>query len=80
MANDVPSGSRAADAIKLVSLGGLTLLLYAALFNYETSILEITGKGGWSFILPVSIAFVFSFFHGAFTGRFWDFLGVKAKK
>jgi hypothetical protein len=29
--------------------------------------------------LPVITAFVFSFAHGAFTGYFWDALGVRAK-
>lgn len=30
------------------------------------------------FLIPVAVAFVFSFFHGAFTGYFWETLGLKA--
>jgi hypothetical protein len=30
-------------------------------------------------LLPVVTALVFSIFHGAFTGYFWDVLGVTAK-
>jgi hypothetical protein len=29
--------------------------------------------------LPVVAAFVFSFFHGGFTGYFWDVIGIQAK-
>ena len=30
-------------------------------------------------MLPVAAAFVFSFFHGGFTGYFWDVVGIQAK-
>lgn len=31
------------------------------------------------FFVPIGIALLFSFVHGAFTGRFWDVLGLKAR-
>lgn len=63
------------------SLYGLvSLALYFLLYFFEDAILEFTSRGNWYFIAPVAIAFVFSFFHGAFTSHFWDSLGIKAKK
>lgn len=79
MANEVEERGGAALA-KVVALGTFTLAMYILLFKYEDLVLSITAKGGWAFILPVGIAFVFSAFHGAFTGRFWDYIGIKAKK
>ncbi|HPB76848.1 MAG TPA: hypothetical protein PLY96_16565, partial [Chromatiaceae bacterium] len=32
------------------------------------------------FLIPVVVAFVFSYFHGAFTGHFWETLGLRAAK
>lgn len=65
---------------KAVSLGLATLILYLALYLLEEHILQLSSRGGWYFLIPVAIAFVFSSVHGAFTARFWDVLGVKAKK
>lgn len=62
------------------ALGVLSLMLYIGLFLAERTVLELSGRGRWYFLVPVLIAFVFSFVHGSFTGRFWDALGVKAKK
>jgi hypothetical protein len=31
-------------------------------------------------LVPIGIAIVFSLVHGAFTGHFWDLLGLRAKK
>lgn len=65
---------------KTVVLGVLTLGLYITLFTNEEQVLAATSEGKWSFFIPLTIAFAFSFAHGAFTGEFWDVLGVKAKK
>lgn len=32
------------------------------------------------FLIPVVVAFVFSYFHGVFTGHFWEALGLRAAK
>jgi hypothetical protein len=37
-------------------------------------------KGGLYALLPIITAFVFSYFHGTFTGHFWTVLGVEASK
>lgn len=37
--------------------------------------------GNWLLVLiPIVIAFAMSYVHGAFTGLFWDVVGLKAKK
>lgn len=63
----------------LLGFGGLTVVLYFLLFYFETEIVEITSEGGWSFLIPVTIAFAISYGHGNFTAAFWDWLGIKAK-
>jgi len=54
-------------------------LLYVLLFIYEADVIRLCRHGGWYFLFPVGVAFVFSTFHGTFTGLFWDALGVKPK-
>jgi len=65
--------------LKLVALGAVVALLYGLLFFYEEEVVRLCRQGGWYFLFPVGVAFVFSAFHGSFTGLFWDALGVKAK-
>jgi len=65
--------------VKLFALGAVVAVLYALLFVYEADVIHWSRMGGWMFLFPVGAAFVFSIFHGAFTGLFWDLLGVKAK-
>ncbi len=60
--------------------GSITAALYFLLFHFERDILRLTGRGGWTFVIPIAIAFAMSYSHGNFTAAFWDFLGVKAKK
>jgi hypothetical protein len=53
---------------------------YALLFAYlnDKDVMAVfMQKDKW--YLPVLTAFAFSIAHGAFTGYFWDVLGVKAK-
>jgi len=71
--------NQANAVILTASLGFLSVTLYFLLYHFEQPILDLSEKGGWYFIVPLSMAFVFSIVHGAFTGRFWDLLGVKAK-
>ncbi|MCK9532010.1 MAG: hypothetical protein WCZ20_09465 [Hydrogenophaga sp.] len=68
-----------ASVSRLAVLGIISAVLYGVLFLYEAPILSISAQGQWMFIIPVVIAFVFSYVHGAFTGLFWDVLGIKAK-
>jgi hypothetical protein len=66
--------------IKLFAYGAVVAVLYGLLFAYETEVVEICKRGGWWFLFPVTVAFAFSIFHGAFTGLFWDALGVQPKR
>ncbi len=76
------SGSRSGGKMitRAAIYGIISLVLYFLLYFFEDYILAFTSRGGWYFIAPVIIAFVFSYFHGSFTSHFWDTLGIKAKK
>jgi hypothetical protein len=65
---------------KLVIYGVPSIGLYSLLYAFEDSLLALSAQGGWLFIIPVAIAFLFSFVHGGFTAHFWDLLGIKARK
>lgn len=63
--------------------GVASLLLYALLFAYADHFVawaEQTKENKALFLIPVVVAFVFSYFHGAFTGHFWETLGLRAAK
>ncbi len=60
--------------------GLVSVVLYFLLYLFEDEILKFTSQGGWYFITPVAVAFLFSFIHGNFTAHFWEVLGIKAKK
>ena len=66
-------------------LGAASAGLYILLFVFSARLPElaaITRQGGHKLyaLVPIAIALVFSFVHGAFTGHFWDLLGLRAKK
>jgi uncharacterized integral membrane protein len=67
-----------AQAARTIALGVLSLVLYVLLFTNAETVLLMSVKGGWGFLVPIGIAFLFSFVHGAFTGGFWDMVGLKA--
>jgi hypothetical protein len=69
-----------ASVIRLAFFGVVTVLLYTLLFVLEEPIMAFIRRGHWAFVLPIAIAFLVSYFHGAFTGGFWEVLGIKAKK
>jgi len=74
-------GSRSWGRIaKTAALGLASLGLYSALFVFERPILAFTSEGGASMAAVIAIAFAFSAVHGAFTGRFWEILGLRAKR
>ena len=65
---------------KLVATGTVTAILYTLLFAFEKDVMaSFTRTDGLYPLLPVAAAFAFSLSHGAFTGYFWDALGVKAR-
>ena len=67
--------------LKLTVSGAFSASLYLLLYLYEREILAaFTRTDGLYPALPVIAALVFSFAHGAFTGYFWEALGVTARK
>jgi uncharacterized integral membrane protein len=66
--------------LKTALLGSITLCLFAFLLIEQQAIIALTSKGRWLFVVPIGIAFLFSFMHGKFTANFWDLLGIKAKQ
>ncbi len=62
--------------LMLVS-GAASALCYVLLFANEKEVMAaFTRTDGWYPALPVLTAFLFSLVHGAFTGYFWEVLGV----
>lgn len=70
--------------VTTVVLGVISAGLYLLLFLFSDMLLELaaaTRRGEkLAALVPVAIAMIFSFVHGAFTGHFWDLLGLRAKK
>ena len=55
--------------------------LYLLLYLYRVELMaSFSRTDGWYPALPILAAFVFSFAHGAFTGCFWEVLGVTPRK
>jgi hypothetical protein len=73
------AGTAVNKTAKLLTYGTVVAMLYALLYFYDREVVELCGRGGWWFAFPVTVAFVFSIFHGNFTGLFWDVLGVRPK-
>mgnify|MGYP005850325307 CR=1 FL=1 len=76
-------GSARALAVTLL-LGAASVGLYFLLFTYSDTLVELAARTRqgekWLALVPLAVALVFSFVHGAFTGRFWELLGLRAKK
>lgn len=70
--------------VTTVGYGVLSTVLYVLLFVYsnQLNLLAEAARNGEKIyaLVPLALAMVFSFVHGAFTGYFWDTLGLKAKK
>ena len=65
---------------KMIIMGIVSIALYAELLLNQDVINSNFGKGGMYAFLPIITAFVFSYFHGTFTGSFWTVLGIEAAK
>jgi len=63
-----------------ILFGIISLALYAALLARQDMLNAHFAQGGMSAFLPIITAFIFSYFHGTFTGHFWTILGVEASK
>jgi len=65
---------------RAIVYGAASLALYVLLFLYADETVELArrtreGEKIW-FLVPIVIAFAFSLVHGAFTGSFWDAIGL----
>lgn len=65
---------------KMILMGIISAALYTALITNQDFILSHWSRGGLAAILPIATAFIFSYFHGSFTGHFWRTLGVEASR
>lgn len=66
--------------VALILTGIISVSLYAVLLAKQDLVNSTFGKGGMYAFLPIITAFVFSYFHGGFTGHFWTVLGIEAAK
>ncbi len=73
------ASDKSQEITKAATYGVGSGVLYFLLFMYAADVMTYSAQGGWYFIIPVVIAFVFSYIHGNFTSYFWDALGIKAK-
>ncbi len=64
----------------MIVMGVISVALYAALLLNQDIVNGSFAKGGLYALLPIVTAFVFSYFHGSFTGHFWTVLGIEAAK
>lgn len=66
--------------LELILSGLASGSLYLLLYLYRDEIMAtFTRTDGFYPALPIVTAFIFSFAHGAFTGYFWEALGVTGK-
>lgn len=79
-ATRISSRALAVTLVLGAASAGLYLLLY--LFSDQLPELAAASRRGEKLyaLVPLAIAMVFSLVHGAFTGHFWDLLGLRAKK
>ncbi len=67
-------------SLRLLLSGLLSASLYILLFIDAECVLHLTTRtDGLYFLMPVAIALAFSLAHGAFTGYFWEVIGIKPK-
>jgi hypothetical protein len=61
-------------------MGIISIALYTTLLLKQDLVNSTFAQGGMYAFLPIIAAFVFSYFHGSFTGHFWTVLGIEAAK
>ena len=65
--------------IKVLLLGAISIILYAAVFTHQGLITDFCTRGQWYAAFPIIIVLVISLIHGPFCNYSLDLLGVKAK-
>jgi hypothetical protein len=66
--------------LKTALFGVVSIALYFILLTSQDVINETMVKGGLYALVPIAMAFLFSFVHGNFTGCFWSSCGIEASK
>lgn len=67
--------------LSTIIYGAIVFGMYWFLLTNQELIMSYTSKGGYLYaLLPIATAFLFSYFHGTFTGNFWTVLGISAAK
>jgi hypothetical protein len=74
------STTRKKPVAAMIVMGIISVALYATLLAKQDLVNSTFSRGGLYALLPIITAFVFSYFHGTFTGHFWTVLGVEASK
>lgn len=74
------TGGKKKPYMKAAVYGIISIALYVMLLNRQDLINGTFTKGGLYAILPIVTAFIFSYFHGSFTGHFWTVMGIEAAK
>jgi hypothetical protein len=74
------STTRKKPVVAMIVMGIISVALYATLLAKQDLVNSTFSRGGLYALLPIITAFVFSYFHGTFTGHFWTVLGVEASK
>ena len=74
------SSTRKKPVAAMIVMGIVSIALYTTLLMKQDMINSTFAQGGWYALLPIIVAFVFSYFHGGFTGHFWTVLGVEAAR
>ena len=64
----------------MILFGIISFVLYAVLLMKQDMANEYFGRGGLYAFFPIAIAFIISYVHGSFTGKFWTVLGIEAAK
>jgi hypothetical protein len=64
----------------MIVMGIISIALYTTLLLKQDLINSTFAKGGLYALLPIITAFIFSYFHGSFTGNFWTVLGIEAAR
>jgi hypothetical protein len=64
----------------MIVMGIVSIALYTTLLLKQDLLNNTFAQGGWYALLPIIMAFVFSYFHGSFTGHFWTVLGIEAAR
>jgi len=74
------STTKKKPVVAMIVMGVVSIALYVTLLLKQDMINETFAKGGMYALLPIITAFIFSYFHGGFTGHFWTVLGVEAAR